>query len=318
MSVVVFILGISFHRPNFCPNSQWLSTATTFADINIVGTHPWGIFITKDNTVYTLNTDSSYVGVWPSGSTSPARYISGNLQYPYSLFVSDSNDVYIDNGYSNLQVDRRSPNSTNSTAAMFVCEACYGLFIDINDNIYCSMYNAHKVVSRSLKSRLNVFNVVAGTGSSGYTATTLYGPNGIFVDTNLDLYVADYGNSRIQKFATGQLSATTINTGPIVLNGPIGVLLDANGYLYIADDYNHRIIGSDQNGFRCIAACNGLTTSASNALYFPTGISFDSYGNLYAVDWGNSRVQKFTLLTSLCSKLIRIRESLIFYFIHCL
>jgi secreted PhoX family phosphatase len=33
----------------------------------------------------------------------------------------------------------------------------------------------------------------------------------------------------------------------------------------------------------------------ANQLNMPEGLSFDRYGNLYVVDWGNNRVQKYTM-----------------------
>ncbi len=84
----------------------------------------------------------------------------------------------------------------------------------------------------------------------------LYNPNGIFVDNNFNLYVADTGNHRIQFFQSGQLTATTVvgkgAPGTISLYNPTDVLLDADGYLFIVDSGNYRIVGSASNGFRCI------------------------------------------------------------------
>jgi hypothetical protein len=33
----------------------------------------------------------------------------------------------------------------------------------------------------------------------------------------------------------------------------------------------------------------------SNQLHYPTGLSFDRHGNLYVIDEGNERVQKFDI-----------------------
>ncbi|CAF4286776.1 unnamed protein product, partial [Adineta steineri] len=74
---------------------------------------------------------------------------------------------------------------------------------------------------------------------------------------------------------------------------PSDVALDKDGYLFIVDSNNNRIIGSGPNGFRCIIACASTSGSASNQLSSPSTFSFDSYGNIYVTDQGNSRVQKF-------------------------
>ncbi|CAF1473626.1 unnamed protein product, partial [Rotaria sp. Silwood1] len=51
---------------------------------------------------------------------------------------------------------------------------------------------------------------VAGTGCPGPVPNMLDHPHGIFVDTKLNLYVADTGNNRIQFFSPGIENAKTI------------------------------------------------------------------------------------------------------------
>ena len=127
----------------------------------------------------------------------------------------------------------------------------------------------------------------------------LSSPAGIFVDSNITLYVADTGNDRIQRFSAGQTNATIIagNGAPstITLLSPMDVVLDGDGYLFIADTNNHRIIGSGPDGFRCVVGCTGSPGSASNQLMNPRSLSFASNGNIWVADYNNRRIQKFTL-----------------------
>ncbi|CAF1420880.1 unnamed protein product [Adineta steineri] len=293
--------GISYNQPKFCANATWNSTAITFANSTTVGSSPNGIFINANNTVYVADYSNYRVQVWINDSTTPTRTISGGLVHPYSVFAADNGDIYVDNGNTNYEVDKWMLNSTSSVAVMYMCGACYSLFIDISNTLYCTMYASHKVISQSLSTRLPIWNTVAGNGTYGSTSTTLYYPRGIFVDSNLNLYVADMYNSRIQKFASGQINGTTVATGTITLSYPTGVNLDADGYLFIVDSYNYRIIGSGPYGFRCIAACSGTHGSTATTLYYPSTLSFDSYGNIFVTDTSNSRVQKFLLITNGCN-----------------
>jgi hypothetical protein len=244
--------------------------------------------------------------VWFNNTIHPTRTVSGNVSNPYSLFVTTTGDIYVDNGHANHQVDKLTLNTNSSVLAMYVGSDCWGLFVDINDTLYCSLSFLHQVVAKSLNSDLNISITVAGTGNAGSVSNTLRNPEGIFVDMNFDLYVADYNNNRIQLFKSGQLNATTVagnrSSNPtITLNGPTGIVLDADGYLFIVDNSNNRIIGSGPNGFRCIAGCSG-NGSASNQLSDPQTLSFDSYGNMFVTDSGNNRIQKFILLTNSCGK----------------
>ncbi|CAF3787887.1 unnamed protein product [Adineta steineri] len=292
--------GISYNQPKLCANASWNSTAITFATSATVGTGPYGIFVNSNNTVYVADQSNARIQVWLNGNMTPSRTVSGGLTKPFSLFATDNGDIYVDNAYSNKRVDKWGLNSNSSVPAMYVCSQCTGVFVDINNMLYCSIYNSHKVISQSLSIRLPVWNTAAGTGTGGATSLTLNGPRGIFVDNNLNLYVADGNNNRIQKFLSGQLNGTTIPTGTITLNIPTAVVLDADGYLFIVDCNNHRLIGSGSYGFRCIAACSGQG-SLSNQLYYPVMLSFDSYGNIFVTDSDNNRIQKFLLITNSCN-----------------
>jgi hypothetical protein len=261
------------------------------------------MFVDINNTVYVSEQSRNQVQVWAEGSINPMKTISGSLSAPHSIFVTIDGDVYIDNGGIG-QVMKWTLNTTSSVVVMSVSTHCYGLFIDISNNLYCSIKMAYQVVAMSLNSSANTPTIVAGNGSSGSTSNMLYWPNGIFVDISFNLYVADSGNNRIQKFEPGQLNGTTVagnqTTGTIALNSPHGVVLDGDNYLFIVDGGNNRIVGQGPNGFRCLVGCSGSSGSTSNELSNPMTLSFDSYGNMFVTDWGNNRIQTFNLITDSC------------------
>ncbi|CAF1520219.1 unnamed protein product, partial [Adineta steineri] len=292
---------IAYNLPKFCANATWNPTAITFADSTIVGTYPYGVFVDTNNTVYIADRANNRVQIWANNSATPTRSISGGLNTSFNLFVTDNSDIYVDNGYANNRVDKWAFNSTSSVPAMYNCGPCFSLFIDINNMLYCSLYNANKVIAKSLNTNLNIWNTVAGTGTVGSTPSMLNAPCDIFVDSNLNLYVADNNNNRIQKFGSGQLNGTTISTGTITLSHPTGVILDFDGYLFIVDQGNYRLIGSGPYGYRCIAACSGNWGSSSTQLNAPYSIRFDSYGNIFISDLFNNRIQKFFLVTNGCN-----------------
>jgi hypothetical protein len=197
--------------------------------------------------------------------------------------------------------------TNSSVPAMYVGSACYGLFVDINDILYCSIRDLHQVVTKPLNSVSNTLTIIAGTCFSGSSSYMLDSPYGIFVDINFDLYVADCVNNRIQLFQSGQLNGTTVagsgslNT-TITLKHPTGIVLDADSNLFIVDRDNNRIVGSGPNGFQCLVGCNIAPGSASNQLYSPQSMVFDSYGNMFVTDQNNNRIQKFLLSTNSCGK----------------
>jgi hypothetical protein len=189
---------------------------------------------------------------------------------------------------------------------MNVVDRCWTLFIDITNTLYCTNDLEHKIVKKSLNNSLNNVTIAAGTGTLGSAPNMLHWPDGIFVDMNLKLYIADCGNHRIQIFEPGQSNGTTLvingTSGIISLNGPTGITLDADGYLFIVDQYNNRIIGSGSNGFRCLVGCSTASGSTSYQLSSPQQISFDNYGNMFVSDLSNNRIQKFLFVTNSCGE----------------
>ena len=163
---------------------------------------------------------------------------------------------------------------------MPLCSHCTGLFTDINNNLYCAQDYQHQVLRKSLSDPASAPAIIAGTGCQGSTSNMLSYPNGMFVTEKLDLYVADWGNDRIQLFRSGELNGTAVagsgSTGTISLWGPTDVALDADGYLFILENRNHRIVGSGPYGFRCLAGCSGVQGGSSDQLRFPQAMSFDT------------------------------------------
>ncbi|CAF1579969.1 unnamed protein product, partial [Adineta steineri] len=293
---------LSINQPKLCPSATWNSKAITFADQNTIGTQPYSISIDINNTIYVAEGNLNRVQVWQNGNSTPIRNISNGLNIPRAVFPSINGDIYVDNGKPNGQVDRWTVNATNGTRVMNISDACYGLFIDINNYLYCSIDPTNNVIKQSLGN--GTLTVAAGTGTGGNKANQLSHPRGIFVDTNLNMYVADSGNARIQLFKPGQSNATTVaGTGAsetFTLNQPVAVILDSDGYLFIADFGNNCIVRSGRSGFYCLFGCTYHPGTASNQLHNPQSLSFDSYGNIYVVDFKNQRIQKFNLATNSC------------------
>ncbi|CAF4050578.1 unnamed protein product, partial [Adineta steineri] len=298
--------ALSFNQPKFCPTATWNPTGITFDNQWIVGQYLRAIFVNTNNTIYVIGKENNTIVMWQEESVNTTKIISGNFTESQSLFVTLSGDIYIDDGINNRGVQRWSVEINMFVVVMNVNSTCYGLFVDINDTLYCSMAFHHQVVKRSLNDPLIVSNnVAAGTGIDGSASNQLDSPEGIFVDVNLDLYVADCGNHRVQLFQPGESNGTTVagstSLNPtITLECPSGIILDAEKYLFIVDHRNHRIVGSGLNGFRCLVGCYGKG-SQSNQLNFPSGLSFDRSGNMFVADTSNRRIQKFKYLNRFCA-----------------
>jgi hypothetical protein len=301
-------LGFSYNQPKLSATASWSADAITFASQSAIGTSPYGVFVNKNNTVYVAATLNNEILVYFNESATISPSILDFQLEPYSVFVTLNGDIYIDSGKNNQQVIKWSLNTQIIAPVMHVDGECHGLFIDINNTLYCSMSGLHQVVTESLDSISNMITIVAGIGCAGATSYMLDSPQGIFVDINFDLYVADCNNDRIQLFKTDQLNATTIAgngaTNTTTLHCPTAIVLDAENYLFIADSHNNRIIGSGPNGFRCLVGCSRVVGSSSDTLNTPQSMAFDSYGNIFVTDLYNSRIQKFILTNNTLGKCV--------------
>lgn len=297
---MLFFVGISYNQPKLSPCAEWDSSGLTLTTASHSTFEPGSLFVDRNNTVFVTYPYNHTIYVWNNSSASSTRIISTGLRQPDGLFVSTTEDIYFSN-YMNGLVYKWMATTNATEAVAYFCDTCFHMFIDINDVFYCSIRERHQVIIKSLYNNSNIITVVAGVGFSGSDAHMLNYPAGIFVNTNLDLYVADYFNHRIQLFRSGVSIGITVagESDTFELVFPIDVVLDADNHIYIVDYSGERVVGSYAYGFRFLVGC---TEFGSSILYRnrPRNVAFDSYGNIYVLDWGRSRVQKFLLSKNTC------------------
>ena len=272
----------------------------------MVGTSFNDIFVDINDSIYVIDDSNNRIEIWSKGNMTPTRTIFSNLNAARGIFAQLDGTVYTIHRLASNTINRWTVNGSNSVVTMYPNGTCVRIFMDINNYLYCSMDPPHQVVKKILDNSMATSIVVAGNGTHGSASNLLYSPRGIFVDRNLNLYVADCGNNRIQIFQPGRSIGRTLSIngsyGTFTLNLPTDVTLDVNGYPFIVDYDNHRILGSDSQGFRCIVGCSHGMGSTSYQLYNPLSFSFDSYGNLLVVDTRNNRLQEFPLTWNECGK----------------
>ena len=141
--------------------------------------------------------------------------------------------------------------------------------------------------------------------------TRLNTPEGVAVDADGNLYIADTHNYRIRKVDPSETITTIAGVGrrgvtgdgrPAVqarLSLTRGVAVDADGNLYIADYLNHRIRRVDPSGAISTFAGTGERGFGGDGgpavraqLNFPRSVALDAAGNLYIADYENFRIRK--------------------------
>jgi tripartite motif-containing protein 71 len=140
-------------------------------------------------------------------------------------------------------------------------------------------------------------------GSNGRADGQFSGPEGVAVDSSGNVYVADWGNDRIQKFSSNGTFITrwgSIGTGAGQFSGPEGVAVDSSGNVYV-DSGNDRIQKFSSNGtfitrWRSYGAVDDALGSCSYYCYSTSvsGVAVDSSGNVYVADPYTDRIQKFS------------------------
>lgn len=147
-------------------------------------------------------------------------------------------------------------------------------------------------------------DVVAGGNGAGANDTQLYYPINIYFDSlSNSLLIACHAANKVVRWTIGDnhwnLVAGSANQLPgitsTLLNDPIGITMDPMGNIYIADTVNHRIqfFLSGQSNGTTIAGVTSVSGNNSTLIYYPYGVALDSQLNLYVVDTGNHRIQKF-------------------------
>lgn len=260
---------------------------------------------------------STYTVAGGNGSGSNAN----QFKTPYGVQADAAGNTYVlDQG--NNRIQKFAPGSTSASTGTTVAggngsgsglnqfNKPYGFKLDAAGNIYVADSYNHRVLRFAAGSTsASNATIVAGGNGQGSGSTQLNIPTDVAFDAAGNMYVADFGNHRIQKFPAGSTSATSGVTAAggngiggssaTELNLPIGVYIDAAGSLYVADQHNCRIqkfpTGSTSStpGVTVAGLGNGVGNSASNALLYPNAMMLDAAGYLYVCDYHNNRIQRY-------------------------
>lgn len=151
-------------------------------------------------------------------------------------------------------------------------------------------------------------NGVAGFQDGAPETSQFNSPWDLEIDSQDNLYVADFNNNRIRKITPDGTSSTLAGSGVAGTtdgNGssaqfyfPAGLGLDNQGNVIVADQQNHLVRKVTPTGEVTTVAgsisgyADGNGTSAR--FFYPTDAAVDGTGNIYVADQGNERIRKIT------------------------
>jgi sugar lactone lactonase YvrE len=210
-----------------------------------------------------------------------------------------------------------------------------GIACDSLGNVYLADLNLHRVLVYLTPATSNNTTADIVLGQANFTtaqrnqndnnpvpaANTLNNPEGVEVDANNNVYVADQGNNRVLRFnapvSTNQaavrvygqpdFATNTAGTSEVKLNTPVAVAVDPkSGNLYVADSINDRILefadpANDSTADRVFGQVDFVTGTqnvggvSASTLFDVGGVAADSAGNVYAGDRFNNRVLRYNV-----------------------
>lgn len=273
----------------------------------------------------------------------PGPALNAELYFPSSVVCDGAGNLYISDSLHNLirKVTFAGGVGTISTIAgdgtagyvggddipASTAEVRFpgGLALDGAGNLYIA--DTGNNVIRMISASTGIITRVAGIGGHGFTgdggpatAARLNNPEGVAVDANGNLWIADTDNNAIRKVSAATRNISTVaGTGAggysgngglatsAQLDGPYAVAFGNAGNWYIADAGNNVVRKVDSsniittvagNGNGGITGDGGLATSAD--LNSPSGLAVDPAGNIYiAARSGNkdSEIRKVSAST---------------------
>jgi sugar lactone lactonase YvrE len=270
---------------------------------------PYGLTIDSSDNIYIADVGNDRVQKFDSTGV----YIStvgiqgseeGQLSSPSGAAIDNLGNIYVvDSGNHTIKKYDSSFNfllsfGSNGTGELNI-SGPEDAAIGIDGNIYVTDNGNNRIQVFALDGT-HITHFGSAFGASGSGDGQMKNPRGIFIASSTgDIFVADTGNNRIQKFDSSynfifKIGTTTSGTSSSQFNFPRDIAVDSLGNIYVLDQGNHRIQKFDSNGNYLLTIGSRTLTGEIGKFNTPNGIAVDNFDNVYVVDRAYARVQVFT------------------------
>lgn len=303
---------------------------------------PWGVTVDKDGNAYVTDTlnhcirkiTPAFVVTTIAGTPGASGHKDGagktaQFSEPKGIAISPNGDIYVcDTGnhcirkvsasgvVSTFAGVPASPGYKNGPGTVAQFDTPIGIAYNPDGALYVSDFGNDRI---RLISRAGVVSNFAGAEPPSPPATPqlldgpgafalLDGPQGILVDANKDLFVAEEGNHALRKILLENVVTTEWGStvpgdaddafGLASFKLPTGIVYDGKSLFYVADAGNHTIRIINKNG--AVTTLAGKAGEPGNAdgkgtaakFDTPRAVALDKNGNVYVADEGNHLIRK--------------------------
>ncbi|CAF3936046.1 unnamed protein product, partial [Adineta steineri] len=297
-------------------NTKWKQNASTVAGGHGKGNRtnqldqPQSIYVDDDNeSIYISDYKNHRIVRWGFNSTHGEVVAGGNgtgnridqLKTPTDAILDKKDSSLIICDFGNARVVKWSRQHDTTSQRIIVSRiGCWSLAMDNNGDLYVSDFVTDAVIlwKRGQTKGTKVAGKSRNADSTSRKRNFAY----IFVDEYYSVYVADWVDGEAMEWKKDAKNGTIVaraHTNEMMLDTPprlAGVIVDSMGNIYVSDTMACQITrwlpGEKFGG--TVAGGKGCGKGARQ-LFAPYDLSFDRQGNLYVVDYGNSRVQKFAV-----------------------
>ena len=281
--------------------------------------------VTPDGTL------SIFAGTGQNGAPTPGPATSSTLNIPVGVAADSAGNVYIAD-QNNHAIEKVAPDGNLTvfagipgqngppTAGPATASRLHdpdGIAVDSAGNVYIADYSNAVIEKVTPGGTLSIIAGIAGAPGNPTpgpaTSSHLSEADGVAVDTDGNVYIADGGPNVIEKVTPGGTlsivagisgSSASPTPGPATasaLDDPIGVGVDSTGAVYVADQGADVIEKIAPDGILSVIAGNGTRghpsyggVATATTLDQPAGMAVDPAGNLYVADALNFTIDRLT------------------------